>query len=362
MYYEAMEAQQRGRALDFDADAACTFAPAINDRSRTLLATSGELPAAFLQRQQYLAALAAEKKAVYRSLVEGGDCTFSPRLHSRSRSRRGSGSWNSEDWDDATDRLTKLAYQDARHVQAVKEALREHHYAQFTFAPEINPRSRSIGKHHTIEELHGNEKGSRCRARASRAVDERYEEECTFKPALDPHSLALANQRRQMGAPSLLDRLDHDMSVKMRNARLQEAQAQREYEELKECTFTPEVNKGPPPMPEPSVTIPGLSRYAELQELAKRKKEEQQRRQDEVWQKHPKGSTQLFTVPKPFNLETDQREQRPTCYSASNQEASSASNQSHSKVNNRRNHEALKALSIQRILQQNEALGCGYEN
>eukprot|EP00983_Pelagomonas_calceolata_P046968 1140406-Pelagomonas_calceolata.AAC.12 len=85
--------------------------------------------------------------------------------------------------------------------------------------------------------------------------------------------------------------------------------------------------------PEPSVTIPGLSRYAELQELAKRKKEEQQRRQDEVrvWRKHPKGSTQLFTVPKPFHLETDQREQRPTCYSAANQEASSASSQSHSK-------------------------------
>eukprot|EP00983_Pelagomonas_calceolata_P046966 1140406-Pelagomonas_calceolata.AAC.10 len=52
----------------------------------------------------------------------------------------------SEDWDDASDRLTKLAYQDVRHAQAVKEALREHHYAQFTFAPEINPRSRAIGK------------------------------------------------------------------------------------------------------------------------------------------------------------------------------------------------------------------------
>lgn len=33
---------------------------------------------------------------------------------------------------------------------------------------------------------------------------------------------------------------------------------------------------------EPSVSIPGLSRYAELQELAKRKKEEEQRRQEEV--------------------------------------------------------------------------------
>lgn len=52
----------------------------------------------------------------------------------------------SEDWDDTSDRITKLAYQDVRHAQALKEALREHHYAQFTFAPEINPRSRQMGK------------------------------------------------------------------------------------------------------------------------------------------------------------------------------------------------------------------------
>lgn len=36
------------------------------------------------------------------------------------------------------------------------------------------------------------------------------------------------------------------------------------------------------PAQEPSVAVPGLSRYAELQELAKRKKEEEQRRQEEV--------------------------------------------------------------------------------
>jgi len=37
---------------------------------------------------------------------------------------------------------------------------------------------------------------------------------------------------------------------------------------------------------EPSANIPGLSRYAELQELAKRKKEEEQRRQEEVLRSH----------------------------------------------------------------------------
>ena len=66
-----------------------------------------------------------------------------------------------------------------------------------------------------MEDLYSNEKGARERARASQAVLERHQEDCTFKPSLDHNSLALANQRRQMGAPSLLDRLDQDTSTKV---------------------------------------------------------------------------------------------------------------------------------------------------
>lgn len=76
----------------------------------------------------------------------------------------------------------------------------------------------SVLQRHTIEDLHSNEKGARSRARASQAAQQRLQEDCTFKPALDPNSLALAGQRRQMGAPSLLDRLDQDMSTKVKPA------------------------------------------------------------------------------------------------------------------------------------------------
>lgn len=37
--------------------------------------------------------------------------------------------------------------------------------------------------------------------------------------------------------------------LQSRSAKLQEMRAQKEYEELRECTFTPEVNQGPPPVP-----------------------------------------------------------------------------------------------------------------
>lgn len=53
---------------------------------------------------------------------------------------------SNDDLDDTADRLTKLAYQDVRKSQALKDALAEHYYSQFPFSPEINPKSRLIGK------------------------------------------------------------------------------------------------------------------------------------------------------------------------------------------------------------------------
>lgn len=58
----------------------CTFAPAITNRSRELVQRSQHLPSSFLERQAHLAELAAQRKAVYRSLVENAECSFKPKL------------------------------------------------------------------------------------------------------------------------------------------------------------------------------------------------------------------------------------------------------------------------------------------
>ncbi len=52
----------------------------------------------------------------------------------------------SDDLECGGDRIAKLAYADVRRSAALKEALTRHHYSQYTFTPEINPRSRVIGK------------------------------------------------------------------------------------------------------------------------------------------------------------------------------------------------------------------------
>ncbi len=53
---------------------------------------------------------------------------------------QGQGSGTSED------RISRLAYGDVQKSAALRDALAQHHYGQFTFAPAINERSRRIGR------------------------------------------------------------------------------------------------------------------------------------------------------------------------------------------------------------------------
>ena len=55
--------------------------------------------------------------------------------------------------------LTKLAYQDVRRSQALREALDQHYYGQLSFSPDINPKSRAIGKVRAVAS--GKARGSR---------------------------------------------------------------------------------------------------------------------------------------------------------------------------------------------------------
>lgn len=43
-------------------------------------------------------------------------------------------------------RLSKLAYEDVQKSAALRDALAQHHYSQFTFTPRINETSRRIGR------------------------------------------------------------------------------------------------------------------------------------------------------------------------------------------------------------------------
>jgi hypothetical protein len=60
------------------AQAQCTFTPRINASSKALLQQAGEIPAGFLERQQYFERLAREKRQLLQLAVEDQHCSFSP--------------------------------------------------------------------------------------------------------------------------------------------------------------------------------------------------------------------------------------------------------------------------------------------
>lgn len=82
------------RQADTTRDQEYTFTPVVNPKSQKLMARSQELPAGFLERQQYLAALAAEKKELYRSLVEEAECRGQPQMRASTSGPMDKGSWS----------------------------------------------------------------------------------------------------------------------------------------------------------------------------------------------------------------------------------------------------------------------------
>ncbi|GIL54738.1 hypothetical protein Vafri_10453 [Volvox africanus] len=285
--------------------------PAINPRSRAL-AESSDLPQDFLARQAYLAALGHEKRALYRSLLEESTCTFQPQLLSRAGSlssscglgitpRGGGGSnWSYSGGDGG--RLSKLAYEDVQRSAAVRDALEQHHYGQFTFTPAINPRSRRIGRRHSLTDLYRDEERQAKLERLAAAAEAERSVECTFRPNINQRSASLGRQRR--GSLVLASVDGHEQATKLRSSILTEARALKEYEELKECTFTPAINRTVP-KPNGPIAVPGLGRHMELKELARKKREAEEARKAEVWNLRPKspGPRAGITVPRPFSFE-----------------------------------------------------------
>lgn len=310
----------RSAELDPASAASCTFAPAITDHSRQLLAASCHLPEDFLARQRYLACLVEDKKRAVKELVEAAEGRYQPMTLSRSLGADTLAAAAAGDNDgDGIDRFEKLAADDPK---AKAAALAEHYYAQFSFTPAINPRSRHLVAGHSIDELYANAKGAAVRDRVAKVVEERFEKECTFAPAIN-NSGKYANVRgvalRMAAAASSSDdsrsatgsaasSSDAIAGVSgsrptsaARRAQYAEQAALREYREMLECTFAPEVNRQAPDFSRP-VAVPGLGRYLELQQAARKKREEQAALEAAIFLENCEGPKQLFTVPQPFQL------------------------------------------------------------
>lgn len=115
---------------------------------------------------------------------------------------------------------------------------------------------------------------------------------------------------QRASASRIIDISDPDSIVerteaykKRREKKLQEKRDEQDYNEIKDCTFAPELNTHVPNSAKGPVVVRGLGRFLELKELSKRLEEEKQRRANKAFKTSQRKQYRGYvTVPKPFRL------------------------------------------------------------
>ena len=311
-----------------------SFKPGVSKGTQKIASEIPALQAPFLDRQKMWKAEAAveEKKRRQRQAAEEKRL-FRPNINQSQSTVSAS---EASDKEKLKDRVKRLSVVDQRRIDDRKKQLESDHYSQFSYKPNINHISRSIGKPSKTIDLVENPRGQLARHRAKAAADKRVAEECTFQPKtnrfVDPERPTFggvtATENRGNGGmmaagvhippppPSFADP-DARMDAIRRKQEEQEMWRQqeiatREIEELQECTFAPKLhtNSGGnrrPAVKQPTgpVVVRGLGRYLEVREMARRKEAEKAELEAKAFKANPKSSSKGgsgITQPRPFKL------------------------------------------------------------
>jgi hypothetical protein len=310
------------RQVEEEKEQRCTFQPAINERSREMIADHPRLSEGFFSRLRETAeARDRHLDVLRRETDEQRLCTFQPETtaaaaaHDDADVAHDTKARTDEGLSARFERLNR----DADRVVQKQEALREAYYGQFDFRPRIDAISRRIGRSRTAEEHHRNAEGEAKRRALELEKQRAFEEEHTFRPSLvdKPDRILAATRtnpfRLAVGQEGLADRLRALQEA--RDQRIAQARRANEYEQLKDCPFQPEVKPAPPPPPPAPVLVRGLARHLELRSLAARQEHDRAEREREAFRVKPAARAANApgspTVPKPFRLASDARAQDP---------------------------------------------------
>ena len=284
------------------------FKPELCTGTRNIINTTPELQVDFLTRQPMLNQKAVErreKKLLHEMAMDPSraPCTFVPHIGNANRILQHTRSSRLSETDQA--RLERMTKHEplAKQVKATQRT--GEYYAQFTYEPQLNEFSRMIGQATPLHELVHNEKRKKARAVAALAVQAAEQEQCSFAPKLRKSSAS--NRRIPVSdASTILSQIEEKRREKM--DQIEEGQRNKEYEELKECTFAPQTNtrrrrkKKEGTLPSQRVVVRGLGRFLELKALKRKQESEQKERESKQFDRHTSYTPRSHTVPEPFHL------------------------------------------------------------
>lgn len=279
----------------------CTFAPEINPNTDYILSGSALDGFSFLTRQQqFLRRLEQRKKQKEMELPCGH--TFRPNIGNASMILQCS---TLQDGNEKTlnERLERLSHRDNQRRYYIRQKISDNYYSQFKFQPKIDQMSKILSASTNLHELYKNEKGKRTKEALQQAAEQEFVQTCTFHPEVNTRKSAIS-------VDSVLRNRRKFREDKAKN--FEQLRLQMEMQEVKECTFKPDVHPVPPKEKEP-VVIKGLGRHLELQDLAKQMKKEQEEWERKVFltRVHDLPKRQ-YTIPKPFTLHSGRTTQKVT--------------------------------------------------
>lgn len=255
----------------------------------------------FYERQQEFLHKQHEKREAKRN-QEGQEFTFKPKINSTSNIIIEADPQRAGEQD--TDKYNRLYQKDYQKAEAAKEALEYELYGKFTFKPEINNLSKLMAADRTtLDLIEAAQNKSTLTHNVHSEMNMQKIKECTFQPKINK------NYKEIPATYTNKEEMKAKLEEKARLRRLKHEQVMnnREYEEIKDCTFKPTINQGVPKSINEVVVVRGLGRFMELQELAVKKTQDQLEREAQVFGLGHKfapnlNTSEVYTIPEPFDL------------------------------------------------------------
>jgi hypothetical protein len=233
----------------------------------------------FFDRQEEFIKKCEKNKQTKKQVIED-TCTFKPIINSNSRCM------TLEEEGDKFERMSKQEMEKRVQKQA---KIQEDYYSKFSYEPKINPTSKLISKNpSTIE--------------SKPALIEDCES-FSFRPKLE--SKKFKNVKSHYSDPgNILEKIKEKEREKQEKLRDLKLEAQEK--ETKNCTFQPKIVE----MTESkdNVLVPGFDKFMAWKELSKKQEEDKKMREFKAF--GIKGNNNSVTVPQPFNLAPDKKEEK----------------------------------------------------